>query len=71
MVLTNLRDKVVYHSDINFIADSKDLILFDEADEFIYSEPLLFQTFIQKKRIICLTATCGGATQEAAERSLL
>lgn len=69
--ISKLEDKVIYHSDINFDVSALELIIFDEADEYIYGDPKHFLKLISKHKCICLTATCGGSKQEAAEKSIL
>lgn len=36
-IFLGLKDAVLYHSDIAFTVEDKELILFDEADEYIYN----------------------------------
>ena len=37
-----------------------ELVIFDEADEYIYEDPKAFLDFIKQHFCICLTATSGG-----------
>lgn len=70
-ILSDLKTKVVYHEDIAFIVEEGELVIFDEADEYIYDNPTAFVDFIKKHMCVCLTATSGGNNQEAAERAIL
>ena len=69
--LSSLKEKVAYHDDIAFTAEEGELIIFDEADEYIYDDPTAFVGFIKKHLCVCLTATSGGNDQEVAERTVL
>lgn len=69
--LSDFEDKVVYHESMGFTAEEGELIIFDEADEFIYNDPKAFLAFIGQRMCVCLTATSGGSDQEVAENSIL
>ena len=73
--LSGFGDRVVYHESIGFAADAEgvegELIVFDEADEYIYDDPKAFLAFIGERMCVCLTATSGGIDQEAAEKTIL
>lgn len=65
------KDKVAYHESMGFTAEEGELIIFDEADEYIYNDPKAFLAFVGERMCVCLTATSGGSDQEAAENSIL
>ena len=69
--VAGLTCKVEYHEDINFQVGEQDLVIFDEADEYIYSSPQAFIDFIKLHYCICLTATSGGNGDESAEKLIL
>ena len=69
--LSNLNDQIVYHDDIMFQVNTGELVIFDEADEYIYGDTEAFVQFLQRHACICLTATSGGNEQEQAENSIL
>lgn len=47
------------------------MIIFDEADEFIYGDTGAFVAFVGMHYCVCLTATSGGSEQEPAEKTIL
>ena len=70
--VAGLTCKVEYHEDINFQMSEQELVIFDEADEYIYSSPQAFIDFIKFHYCICLTATSGGnCGGESAEKLIL
>jgi hypothetical protein len=69
--LSNLEDKITYHENIDFELVEDELVIFDEADEYIYEDPKAFLEFISEHMCVCLTATSGGQNQEAAEKTIL
>lgn len=58
---TNLQEQVIYHKDIDFQVEEEQLVIFDEADEYIYGQTQRFLDFLGTNKTICLTATCGGS----------
>jgi len=48
---------VAYHSDLNFHRGPSDILLFDEADDFILRKPQLFLTGLKGNKLVCFTAT--------------
>lgn len=58
---TNLQEQVIYHKDIDFQVEEEQLVIFDEADEYIYGQTQRFLDFLGSNKTICLTATCGGS----------
>lgn len=69
--LSGLQEAVVYHKDLHFEVESRELVIFDEADEYIYEDPKAFLDFIKQHSCICLTATSGGNAAKSAERCIL
>ena len=43
---SGLEDVVEYHSDINFSILNGEIIIFDEADEYIYNNAAAFNSFV-------------------------
>ena len=70
-ILSGFKDKVVYHANMGFSVEEGELIIFDEADEYIYNDPKAFLGFIGECMCVCLTATTGGSGKEAAEKTIL
>ena len=64
-------DAVVYHEDIEFDVGEGDLVVIDEAEEYIYGSTKHFLEFVGEHRVICLTATCGGTAQDPSEKMIL
>ena len=58
---TNLQEQVIYHKNIDFQVEEEQLVIFDEADEYIYGQTQRFLDFLGSNKTICLTATCGGS----------
>ena len=69
--LSGIEEHVKYHCDLDFAVSEGDLLIFDEADQYIYEEPQAFMDFIRKHSCLCLTATAGDGDNEAAEKTLL
>ena len=61
----------MYHSNLNVEMECDELIIFDEADEYIYGKTDDFLKLISGRKCICLTATRGGQSQEASEKCVL
>ena len=56
---------------MNFDVGEGEVIIFDEADEYIYGDTGVFVDFLGRHPCVCLTATSGGSEQEAAEKTIL
>lgn len=56
-MLFGIEGKVEYHVGCDFEPKAGELIIVDEADSLIFSEPVKFRQFIQKNACICFTAT--------------
>lgn len=69
--LSGLQESVIYHNDIKFEVTTQELVIFDEADEYIYENTKAFLNFVKQYYCICLTATSGGSTSKSAERCIL
>ena len=50
--LSRFEDKVVYHESMGFTAAEGELIIFDEADEYIYNDPKAFLAFIGERMCV-------------------
>ena len=70
-ILSGFKEEVVYHENITFTVEEGELVIFDEADEYIYDNLKAFLDFIKKNLCVCLTTTSGGSDQEVAERIIL
>jgi hypothetical protein len=69
--VAGLTSKIEYHAGINFQVGVQELVIFDEADEYIYGTTQAFLDFIKQHYCICLTATSGGNGSESAEKYIL
>jgi hypothetical protein len=56
---------------LDFECQQGEIILVDEADEFILSDPARFAEKIQNHNCICLTATPDNDDSQGAEREVL
>jgi hypothetical protein len=54
---------------LNFNPANNDIVIFDEADDFIYENPGAFKDFICNRQSICFTATLSG--ESSIERQVL
>jgi len=63
--------KLGYHKDLDFAPQTNSVIIFDEADHYIFSDPAAFMKFTKKSLCICLTATCADDAVAGIERSVL
>ena len=59
-LLAKYKEKVMYHSNLDIEKGNNELIVFDEADEYIYGNTGAFLKLISESQCICLTATRGG-----------
>ena len=48
-----------------------DILLIDEADLFIFSNPVRFLNAVKSHRCVCLTGTPDNCDQDGVERSIL
>ena len=55
---------IQYHIGLDFKTNDNDLIIIDEADQLILSDPQKFYKFSQRKFCICLTATADNKDQD-------
>jgi hypothetical protein len=69
--LASLQEKVQFHSDMNFGCSDKELVIMDEADLLLYSNPLSFFSRLDEYQIICFTATIGDYKIEKQENEIL
>ena len=65
--LRSMGDRIVYHPNLDFECGATDIMICDEADAFIFSDPTKFNAFIFNKMCICLTATLGNADSGSME----
>lgn len=69
--LNNRESQVEFHVGLDFICQLGDVILIDEADEIILSNPAKFLEKIQHLKCICLTATPDNDDSRGVEREIL
>lgn len=59
---------VHYHADICFAPASNSVVIIDESDEHMFSNPSIFTKLTKKAPCICLTATCAENFEKGIER---
>ena len=64
-------EKVLYHSNIDFTPGPNSVVLVDENDEHMFSNPTAFLRFVRKSICVCLTATPADDATGGIERSVL
>ena len=69
--LTAMNERVKYHCNLNFVPEKDWVLVFDEADDFIYSEPENFLSITKKNSCICLTATPRDDNPDGLEANIL
>ena len=69
--LNGLESSVVYHAGLDFDCLANEIILIDEADELILSNPAKFSVKFSHHRCICLTATIDNADKDGVEREVI
>ena len=52
-------NRLEYHSDMNFPVAANQVVIIDESDEYIFTDPLAFMKLTKKVKCIALTATCS------------
>ena len=52
--------QIEYHDTLDFEIDPDDVLIFDEADQYMFENSQQFMQLIDKQKVICLTATSGG-----------
>lgn len=57
LTLFSFEDKVEYHIGYDFELKANELIIVDEADVFIFENPVKFRQFVSKNACLCYTAT--------------
>lgn len=60
-----------FHVGLDFVCDTNDIILVDEADDIILSDPAKFQDKNKANRCVCLTATPDNDDKLGVEREVL
>ena len=53
------RERLIYHSDIDFTPEAGSVVVLDESDEWVFNDVQAFLKFVKKANCICLTATCA------------
>lgn len=69
--LNALGSSTVYHTGLDFEYQVGEIILIDEADELILSNPTKFSTKFSNNHCICLTATPDNADKDGVEREVI
>jgi hypothetical protein len=64
-------DQVEYHCGIDFAVKDEELVIVDEADSLIYSNPEKFRDFIAKCACICFTATPDDQVKDGIDSKVL
>ncbi len=60
-----------YQTGINFSFTRSDLLVVDESDSIIFSDPLAFKDLLSRSRCICLTATPDDSNKKGAEKQII
>ena len=68
--LVDCEEKVHYHEDLEFETNKGDLVIIDEVDYFIYSDPKAFYKFQVTRKIIGFTATASTKAIKGLEHSV-
>ena len=66
-----MQDKVSYQTGLNFSFTRSDLLVVDESDSIIFSDPLAFKELLARCRCICLTATPDDNNKKGAEKQII
>ena len=69
-MLCDQQDSVSYHETLDFEIKQDSVVLVDEADHFILSDPKLFARIISKIKTICFTATVCDNKSDLIERQI-
>jgi hypothetical protein len=69
--LTHREEDIHYHCTLEFAVGDGELVVFDEADLWIFDHPTAFCEFIKGKPAICLTATSGDTAEAKLENRIL
>ena len=69
--LLRFEEKVEYHVGIDFETQPNELVIVDEADSLIFSDPRKFLNFIDTRPCICFTATPDSSVIEGKVIELL
>ena len=64
-------DRVERHAGLDFQAKSNEVLVFDEVDELLFENPVVFARFIKNHSVIALTATVDDAQKDSIERSII
>ena len=63
--------QVEYHIGIDFVVNDGELVLVDEADSLMYSNPEKFRDFVAKCACICFTATPDDQNKDSMDDRVL
>lgn len=66
--LNKLEDRVKHHVGLDFVKEPGSLLIYDESDAMLFSNPGQFNTFTGSNPCICLTATPGGKDGDLEEK---
>ena len=69
--MTRREKDIQYHCKLDFAVEDGELVVFDEADLWIFNHPTAFGKFITGKPAICLTATSGVTGEAKLENRIL
>ncbi len=69
--LSSLLKRVHFRVGMNFKPSPKDLLIFDEADIFIFDDPGKFSKFIKTNPCLCLTGTPSNSKLAGIEKTHL
>lgn len=68
----NLEENCIsFRLGLDFHREPTDIILVDEADQLIFSDPDSFKVLSQENKCICLTATCDDNDAQGIKRSII
>jgi hypothetical protein len=71
LLIAKCVDKVHFHVGMSFDFGRKALLIFDEADTFMFDTHSTFETFIKGIDCLCLTGTPSNSKQAGTEKALL
>jgi hypothetical protein len=69
--LLDATEAVSYQAGLDFVPKSNSLIIFDEADAFIFRDPVKFEALISGCFCICFTATPDNCDPNGVQRGVV
>jgi superfamily II DNA or RNA helicase len=63
--------QLIYHTSLGFKLNDNSLVIVDEADHFMLSDPLSFQSAVNGACCICFTATPDDGDLKGSEASVV